>query len=174
MCEKNCTCCKKLLPLDNFYKRSRSRDGHRSICKECEKKQKNDYNHKINALKKEKEKEKFIDKSMYEEKFKKFCMDRDKLALDEQCVILMELADMAKVLAIDKERHIVFDDFPHDDADFMALLKHNIFIITKVYPSKGITVTTINEKTVVTLQKENILTDKQKVELKKLLKEPRF
>lgn len=35
---KICSCCEKLVPLTNFYKESRTKDGYQRRCKDCQKK----------------------------------------------------------------------------------------------------------------------------------------
>lgn len=46
---KQCTCCNKILPLNEFYKNKNSKDGYRNKCKVCEKQYiKEQYNKKHN------------------------------------------------------------------------------------------------------------------------------
>ncbi len=47
LCVKECSQCGETKSLDEFHKRTRSSDGHRSECKACKKIYDDDRNHKI-------------------------------------------------------------------------------------------------------------------------------
>lgn len=87
---KKCSKCGKELPLDKFYKYKQSKDGYRSICKDCWKQDNHNYyvNHREDIIENA---QKYVDKNR--EKVREYQNKYSKIHKEERKKYLKDLSD---------------------------------------------------------------------------------